>query len=133
MQKTLIALLLGLVSTLLFAADGAPPRSYIKIETTEGTITLELNGTQAPLTVGHFLELVDSGFYNGLIFHRVISGFMVQTGGYTPGFKGKEDEEQVLNESGNARLSNNIRERPLSLWLDFLSNAYLALTFSALE
>jgi cyclophilin family peptidyl-prolyl cis-trans isomerase len=110
MKKTLIALLLGLVSiglttTPLFAADDVPPHPYIEIVTTEGTIILELDGKQAPLTVGHILELVDAGFYDGLIFHRVIPGFMAQTGAHTPDITLKEDDSTVPNESGNG-LSN---------------------------
>ena len=87
------------------AADRILPHPHIEIETTEGTIKLELVTKQAPKTVAHFIELVDSGFFDGLIFHRVIDGFMVQTGGYTPDFKLREDEQTVVNESGNA-LSN---------------------------
>lgn len=101
MRNTLIALLLGLCSTYALAADEVPPHPYIKLETSEGDIVLELDGRQAPLTVGHFLKLVDSGFYDGLIFHRVIPGFMAQGGGYTPGLKLKEDDTNIPNESGN--------------------------------
>ena len=101
MRKMLISLLLGLSAATVIAADEVPSHAYVQIVTTEGTIVLELNGDQAPLTVGHFLELVDSGFYDGLIFHRVIPGFMAQGGGYTPGLKLKEDETTIPNESGN--------------------------------
>lgn len=105
MRKTLIALLLGLTATIGLAADEVPPHPYIEIVTTEGTIILELDGKQAPLTVGHILKLVDAGFYDGIIFHRVISGFMAQTGGFTPDMKLKEDDTKIPNESGNG-LSN---------------------------
>jgi cyclophilin family peptidyl-prolyl cis-trans isomerase len=73
--------------------------------TTEGNFKLELDGKAAPLSVANFLNLVDSGFYDGTIFHRVIPGFMAQGGGYTPGFKLKESANKVPNESGNG-LSN---------------------------
>lgn len=105
MKKTLIALLLGLSSLLAIAADDVPPHPYIEIVTTEGTIILELDGKQAPLTVGHVLALVDAGFYDGLIFHRVIPGFMAQTGAHTPDMTLKEDDATIPNESGNG-LSN---------------------------
>ena len=105
MKKTLIALFLGLTVTLGLAADEVPPHPYIEIVTTEGTIILELDGKQAPLTVGHILKLVDAGFYDGLIFHRVIPGFMAQTGAHTPDLTLKEDDVKVPNESGNG-LSN---------------------------
>ena len=101
MRKTLIGLIVGLMCSFALAADKVPPHPYVKIETSEGNIILELDGRQAPLTVGHFLSLVDSGFYEGLIFHRVIPGFMAQGGGYTPGLKLKEDDKSIPNESGN--------------------------------
>ena len=101
MRNTLIALVLGLCASFAMAADKVPPHAYIKMETTEGTIILELNGKEAPLTVGHFLEKVDEGFYDGLIFHRVIPGFMAQGGGFTPSFTNKEPDESIPNESGN--------------------------------
>ena len=105
MRHALFALILGLAAPFTLAADEVPAHPYIEIVTTEGTIILELDGKQAPLTVGHFLELVDSGFYDGTIFHRVIPGFMAQGGGFTPGLKLKEDETTIPNESGNG-LSN---------------------------
>jgi cyclophilin family peptidyl-prolyl cis-trans isomerase len=105
MKTTLIALLLGLTSMSALAADEVPPHPYIEIVTTEGTIILELDGRQAPLTVAHILKLVDAGFYNGLIFHRVIPGFMAQTGAHTPDMTLKEDDTAIPNESGNG-LSN---------------------------
>ena len=53
------------------------------IETSKGTITLELDGEKAPATVANFAEYAKSGFYDGTIFHRVIDGFMIQGGGFT--------------------------------------------------
>ena len=100
-SRILIGLVSGLLSTIALAADPVPPHPYVKLETSEGDIVLELDGRQAPLTVGHFLRLVDSGFYDGLVFHRVISGFMAQGGGYTPGLELKEDDATIPNESGN--------------------------------
>jgi cyclophilin family peptidyl-prolyl cis-trans isomerase len=103
----LIALIIGLATSFVLAADEVPAHPYVKIETTEGDIVLELDGRQAPLTVGHFLTLVDSGFYDGLVFHRVIPGFMAQGGGFTPGLVLKEDDGTVPNESGNGM--SNVR------------------------
>jgi cyclophilin family peptidyl-prolyl cis-trans isomerase len=105
MKKTLIALWLALSCSFAIAADDVPPHPYIEIVTNVGIVILELDGVQAPLTVAHFLTLVDDGFYNGTIFHRVIPGFMAQGGGYTPDLKLKEDERTIPNESGNG-LSN---------------------------
>lgn len=106
MKKTLITLLLGMSFAIAGAADvnavhKVPAHPHIAVETTVGTFKLELDGKAAPLTVANFLQLVDSGFYDGTIFHRVIPGFMIQGGGYTPGNKSKESENTIPNESGN--------------------------------
>ena len=101
MKRTLITMLLVLSTTLAFAADKVPAHPHIEIVTSLGSIKLELDGKQAPITVAHILKLVDSGFYDGTIFHRVIPGFMAQGGGYTPGLKLKEKGETIANESGN--------------------------------
>jgi cyclophilin family peptidyl-prolyl cis-trans isomerase len=101
MRHILAILALVLTGSLALAADKVPAHPHILIETTMGDIKLELEGKLAPITVGHFLKRVDSGFYDGLIFHRVIPGFMAQGGGYTPGLKLKEDDTTIPNESGN--------------------------------
>jgi cyclophilin family peptidyl-prolyl cis-trans isomerase len=105
MKKTLLALLLAVSCAIAWAADNVPAHPHIEVITTEGTFKLELDGKAAPLTVGNFLKLVDSGFYDGTVFHRIIPGFMAQGGGYTPGFKLKEPGDTIPNESGNG-LSN---------------------------
>jgi cyclophilin family peptidyl-prolyl cis-trans isomerase len=107
MRKILVTLALALASSAALAADNVPAHPHILIETTMGDIKLELEGKLAPITVGHFLERVDSGFYDGLIFHRVIPGFMAQAGGYTPGLELKEDDATIPNESGNGM--SNVR------------------------
>ena len=107
MRKIMITLALTLASSLALAADKVPAHPHILIETTMGDIKLELEGKLAPITVGHFLNLVDSGFYDGLIFHRVIPGFMAQAGGFTPGLELKEDDASIPNESGNGM--SNVR------------------------
>jgi cyclophilin family peptidyl-prolyl cis-trans isomerase len=101
MKMRLILLFLALAFGAAQAADKIPAHPHVLIETTMGDIKLELDGKAAPLTVAHFIGLVDSGFYDGLIFHRVIPGFMAQTGGYTPSLTLKEDDNTVPNESGN--------------------------------
>ena len=84
------------------AADEVPASQHVRFETSEGNILMELDGRRAPLTVGHVLELIDNGYYDGTIFHRVIPGFMIQGGGYTRDLKEKDaGEETVPNESGN--------------------------------
>ena len=105
MRHALIAATLILLATPIAADDHLLPHPQIELQTSLGTIRLELVTEQAPLTVAHFVELVEAGFYDGLIFHRVIEGFMIQGGGYTPGFNLREDKEKIPNESGN-KLSN---------------------------
>jgi cyclophilin family peptidyl-prolyl cis-trans isomerase len=105
MKTTILALLLTVAGGLAHGAGKVPAHPHKNLDTTVGTIKLELDGKAAPLTVENFLELVDSGFYDGVIFHRIRPGFMVQTGGYTPGFKLKESDDTIPNESGNG-LSN---------------------------
>jgi cyclophilin family peptidyl-prolyl cis-trans isomerase len=107
MKKTLMGLILSLAGATTIAAGQVPAHPYVEMVTSEGTIILELDGRQAPITVGHILELVDSGFYDGTIFHRVIPGFMVQGGGHTPNLVRKETDETIPNESGNGM--SNVR------------------------
>ncbi|MBP7079842.1 MAG: peptidyl-prolyl cis-trans isomerase [Rhodocyclaceae bacterium] len=73
----------------------------IKFTTNLGSFTLELNAEKAPKTVANFIDYVESGHYNGTIFHRVIDGFMVQGGGFSRGMKQKSVGEPVINEAAN--------------------------------
>ncbi|WP_054649926.1 peptidylprolyl isomerase [Salidesulfovibrio brasiliensis] len=73
----------------------------IKFETTMGEFTMELYADKAPKTVENFLEYVREGFYDGTIFHRVIDGFMVQGGGFTPDMAQKPTKDPVENEADN--------------------------------
>jgi len=101
-MKTYLLTALMFASVIVSAAeDKLPAHPHVSIETTEGTIILELDSRRAPITVRHFLELVDGAYYNGTIFHRVIPGFMAQAGGYTPNLKSKETSASIPNESGN--------------------------------
>lgn len=78
----------------------------VKLQTNMGDIVLELDAEKAPVTVANFLEYVNSGFYNGVIFHRVIDGFMIQGGGMEPGMNQKETNDPIQNEADNG-LSND--------------------------
>jgi len=73
----------------------------VKLSTNFGDITLELNAEKAPITVANFLQYVENGFYDGLIFHRVINGFMIQGGGFDSNMKQKATEAQIKNEADN--------------------------------
>jgi peptidyl-prolyl cis-trans isomerase A (cyclophilin A) len=57
----------------------------VVLETSLGTMVVQLDGVRAPITVENFISYVSAGFYDGTIFHRVISGFVIQGGGFTPG------------------------------------------------
>ncbi|HAU36600.1 MAG TPA: hypothetical protein DCX07_02645, partial [Phycisphaerales bacterium] len=71
----------------------------ITMETSMGTITAELWPDKAPKTVENFLAYVDEKFYDGLIFHRVIDGFMIQGGGFAPDMSQKRDHAPIANEA----------------------------------
>lgn len=71
------------------------------LTTNFGQITIELNADKAPKTVENFLAYVKSGHYDGTIFHRVIDGFMIQGGGFTPDMRQKPAENTVENEANN--------------------------------
>lgn len=101
-------MLTGLWLALACATAGAadvPSYPQVEIRTTEGVIVLELNGKRAPLTVTHFLSLVESGFYKGTVFHRVVPDFVVQGGGFDAKYQLREPDATIPNESGNG-LSN---------------------------
>jgi peptidyl-prolyl cis-trans isomerase B (cyclophilin B) len=71
------------------------------LTTNYGTIKLELDAEKAPKTVANFLAYVQSGHYDGTIFHRVIDGFMIQGGGFEPGMKQKPTNDPIENEAKN--------------------------------
>ena len=73
----------------------------VELQTTAGTIRLELDDAKAPITVANFLEYVKAGHYDGTIFHRVIKGFMVQGGGFEAGMKQKPTKGEIQNEANN--------------------------------
>ncbi|MGH8222522.1 MAG: peptidylprolyl isomerase [Woeseiaceae bacterium] len=100
-MRLLLIALLPVLPMLAAAQDEVPAHPYVRLETSEGNVVLELDGRRAPLTVKNFLALVESGYFDGTIFHRVIPGFMAQGGGYTPELKLKEPDGSVPNESGN--------------------------------
>ncbi len=77
------------------------PTTQVVMETSQGTITIELDGDKAPITTANFLSYVDEKFYDGTIFHRVIPNFMIQGGGFQPGMTQKKTKATIKNESGN--------------------------------
>jgi cyclophilin family peptidyl-prolyl cis-trans isomerase len=79
----------------------SPDNPQVILETSMGTIRLELFKDKAPITVKNFLDYVDAGFYDGTIYHRVIPNFMIQGGGFTPDMKQKPTRDPIKNEAGN--------------------------------
>ena len=73
----------------------------IKLHTTLGTITLELDQARAPATAANFLQYARDGFYDGTLFHRVIPNFMIQGGGMEAGMKQKTTRSPIRNEADN--------------------------------
>ena len=112
-RSSLLALALTLGLAGLAHADTSPGKKSGKkgapaaagpvviIETSLGTIKAELNPAKAPLSVKNFLEYVDAKFYDGTIFHRVISTFMIQGGGFDKSMKQKETRAPIKNEGQN--------------------------------
>lgn len=91
-----------LVATILSLASAtALADTQVRLNTSLGPITLELADKQAPQSVKNFLTYVREGFYNGTIFHRVIDGFMIQGGGFTPDFQQKPTRDPIPNEADN--------------------------------
>ncbi|MEX2963390.1 peptidylprolyl isomerase [Microbulbifer sp. TYP-18] len=97
MIARIVIFLLGTITGLSAVADNP----QVELKTDLGTIQIELYPAQAPATVENFLGYVDKGFYDGVIFHRVIPDFMAQTGGLTFDFQQKETRDPVTNESDN--------------------------------
>ncbi|MEW5966447.1 MAG: peptidylprolyl isomerase [Pseudomonadota bacterium] len=82
-------------------AAGQPANPRVLIQTSKGNITVEVFPSQAPQTVKNFLGYVQGGFYDGLIFHRVIPDFMIQTGGMHPDMTEKPKKAPIPNEADN--------------------------------
>lgn len=73
----------------------------VELKTSMGNLRIELDDDKAPVSVENFLSYVRSGHYNGTVFHRVISGFMVQGGGMEPGMQQKPTQAPIQNEAAN--------------------------------
>jgi cyclophilin family peptidyl-prolyl cis-trans isomerase len=122
-MKNTISTLLGMIAGALLLAGCSGPeaepqaatrpepvketKTMLLMKTTKGDIKLELDAEKAPNTVANFLKYVESGHYNGTIFHRVISSFMIQGGGFTADMKQKPAPHTVDNEANNG-LKNDL-------------------------
>ena len=76
-------------------------------ETTLGNFEVELFEKEAPISAKNFQEYVDEGFFDGLLFHRIMPGFMIQGGGFEPGMKQKPTAEPITNEANNGLKNEN--------------------------
>lgn len=100
-RSILVGLLTFLISQLQVACTKKGENAVVEMQTSEGTIVLELDAEKAPITVENFLKYVNDGFYNGTIFHRVIDGFMIQGGGFDVEMKQKATRSPIKNEASN--------------------------------
>lgn len=100
-----LGLILVIAAFLWTNSLSAEEKPRVKLTTSLGNIVLELDPAKAPKTVENFLSYVNDGFYNGTIFHRVISNFMIQGGGFSKDFKKKDTKAPIQNEANNG-LSN---------------------------
>ena len=100
-------LIVSLLTIAVFSAilNAQTVKTRVSLMTSKGEIVVELDSVKAPKTVKNFLDYVNSGFYEGTIFHRVIKGFMIQGGGLTPDLNKKKTNDPIRNEA-STRLSN---------------------------
>ncbi|HCI03008.1 MAG: peptidylprolyl isomerase [Oceanospirillaceae bacterium] len=91
--------------------------SKVLMTTNFGNITIELDHDKAPITAANFAQYVKDGFYDGVIFHRVIDGFMIQGGGFDANMQQKSTRENIENEADNG-LSNDIGTLAMARTMD---------------
>ena len=89
------------ISMAVTAAEDSVDNPRVIIKTTDGDIVIELYAEKSPVTVENFLQYVDAGYYNNTVFHRVISNFMIQGGGFSTEMKEQPTRDPIINESSN--------------------------------
>lgn len=100
-SKTILILTMALSAVMTASATNTASTVTATLDTTMGTITLELDAARAPESVSNFVSYVRAGHYNGTVFHRVIDGFMIQGGGFTPDMNQKPTRAPIRNEAAN--------------------------------
>lgn len=105
-SRALLLACAALVTTALTTGARAAEPLRARIETSAGNFVVQLDAERAPLTVENFLRYARTGFFEGTIFHRVVSGFVIQGGGYSTDLALKPTQPGLPNESGNG-LSNH--------------------------
>ena len=99
MKNKIISLFFG-----AFLAVAQPAAAaQVEMRTTLGVLVIEVDEKRAPETAANFLKYVDDGFFDGLIFHRVIPGFVIQGGGFTPDMQKRDTRAPIVNEANNGR------------------------------
>jgi cyclophilin family peptidyl-prolyl cis-trans isomerase len=98
--------LVSLVAILIFSMSSAQAQQgadkpQVTIHTNQGDIRIELYAKEAPISVANFLQYANDGYYEGTIFHRIISHFMIQGGGMTADMQPKPNREPIINEADN--------------------------------
>ncbi len=101
MLRLLLLSIFIVLPSLTLAEENLQPNPQVVVKTNYGDITLRLFPAKAPVTVENFLAYVDSGHYNGTIFHRVMPRFMIQGGGFSPDMTEKDTGDPIVNESKN--------------------------------
>jgi len=111
-RRSLTRLFAGAVLALSAAlpALAETPAPRVRLETSLGNIVLELDAQKAPKTVANFVQYVKDKHYDGTVFHRVIDGFMIQGGGFTPDMQQKATRATIQNEA-----DNGLKNQPLTV------------------
>ena len=104
LKSTITLILVTLISFNTYAEKNMNPK--VKMTTSMGDIVLVLDAEKAPVTVENFTTYVSNGHYDGLIFHRIIPGFMVQGGGMEPGMKERATLSPIENEADNGLVND---------------------------
>jgi cyclophilin family peptidyl-prolyl cis-trans isomerase len=100
-MRHLAILLSFLLGAAMSSANAQTANPRVKLETSLGDITLQLDAEKAPKTVENFVQYVKDGHYDGVVFHRVIKGFMIQGGGYDEKMKERSTRASIQNEAKN--------------------------------
>lgn len=107
MKLNVLAIAMLALLTIGCSSQKVAMNPHVILETTKGTIEIELYPQQAPVTVANFLAYTNEGYYDGTVFHRVMQGFMAQGGGFTPDGAQKETQDPIKLESNNG-LKNDL-------------------------
>lgn len=93
--------LVGACALMVFASTSLADNPRVIVATSHGDIEMELNAEAAPISVENFLRYARAGHYDGTVFHRVIPGFMIQGGGFTPDMRQRDTGAPIRNEADN--------------------------------